>query len=125
MLQNYPGIRFERYEDDIIIHARREQIAQSILQKLQERFMQCGLSIHPTQTRIVCLTRSQTNNIVKEVHTFEMGGFEFAPQWVKEAGEWKLMILPSLTLSAKKTIMDKLSGFKLHTRTGVFTWLQI
>jgi group II intron reverse transcriptase/maturase len=53
MLQNYPGIRFERYADDIIIHARREQNAQSILQKLQIRFTQCGLSIHPAKTRIV------------------------------------------------------------------------
>ena len=33
MLQHYPGIRFERYADDIIIDVRREQIAQSILQK--------------------------------------------------------------------------------------------
>ena len=49
MPQNYPGIRFERYADDIIIHARRKEIAQSILQKLQERFIQCGLSIHPTK----------------------------------------------------------------------------
>jgi hypothetical protein len=32
MQQHYPGIRFERYADDIIIHARREQIAKSILQ---------------------------------------------------------------------------------------------
>ena len=27
MLQHYPGIRFERYADDIIIDVRREQIA--------------------------------------------------------------------------------------------------
>jgi retron-type reverse transcriptase len=118
MLQNYPGIRFERYADDIIIHARREQIAQSILQKLQVRFIQCGLSIHPTKTQIVCLTRSQTSKNVEEVHNFEMGGFVFTPQWVKEAGEWKLMILPSPSNSAKKTIMDKIRSLKLHTRTG-------
>jgi len=31
MLKNYPGIRFERYADNIIIHARRKQIAESIL----------------------------------------------------------------------------------------------
>jgi group II intron reverse transcriptase/maturase len=118
MLQNYPGIRFERYADDIIIHARREQIAQSILQKLQARFIQCGLSIHPTKTQIVCLTRSQTSNNVDEIHNFEMGGFMFRPQWVKEAGEWKLMILPSPSNSARKTIMDKIRSLNLHTRTG-------
>ena len=118
MLQNYPGIRFERYADDIIIHARREQIAQSILQKLEKRFSDCGLTIHRAKTQIVCLNRSETKQSVDCVHNFEMGGFVFRPQWVKKSGEWKLMILPSPSKSAKKTIMDKLRNQKLHTRTG-------
>ena len=95
MQQHYPGIWFERYADDIFIHARREQIAQSILQKLQIRFTACGLTIHPTKTRIICLERSQTKRSTSEIHTFEMGGYEFIPQWVKVEGEWKLLILPS------------------------------
>ena len=118
MLQHYPGIRFERYADDIIIHARREQIAQSILNKLHHRFTSCGLTIHPTKTQIVCLTRSQTNRSVTTVNTFEMGGFVFTPQWVQEGGERKLLILPSPSKSAKKRIMDKIRSLKLHTRTG-------
>ena len=80
MLQNYQGILFERYADGIIIHARREQIAQSILNKLQKRFTECGLTIHPTKTQIVCLIRSQTNSSVTSVNTLEMGGFVFTPQ---------------------------------------------
>ncbi|MBD0286462.1 MAG: group II intron reverse transcriptase/maturase [Flavisolibacter sp.] len=84
MKQNYPGIRFERYADDIIIHCRRQQIAGSILNKLHKRFTQCGLTIHPTKTQIVCLTRNPTKKDVREVHPFEMGGFEFKPQWVKK-----------------------------------------
>ncbi len=118
MLQNYPGIRFERYADDIIIHARREQIAQSILNKLQNRFTECGLTIHPIKTQIICLTRSQTKRSVNEVHTFEMGGYEFTPQWVKVEGEWKLLILPSPSKASKKSIMDKIRSLRLHTRTG-------
>jgi len=118
MLQNYPGIRFERYADDIIIHARREQIAQSILNKLHERFTECGLTIHPTKTKIVCLHRNPTKRSVNQVHTFEMGGYEFTPQWVKVDGEWKLLILPSPSKASKKAIMDKIRNLKLHTRTG-------
>lgn len=118
MLQNYPGIRFERYADDIIIHARREQIAQSILNKLQKRFTECGLTIHPTKTQIICLKRSQTKTRVNEVHTFEMGGFALTPQWVKVKGEWQLLILPSPSKASKKAIMDKIRRLRLHTRTG-------
>jgi RNA-directed DNA polymerase len=117
-LQNYPGIRFERYADDIIIHARREQIAQSILHKLQKRFTECGLTIHPTKTQIVCLTRNPLNKDVTKVHSFEMGGFVFTPQWVKDGEERKLLILPSPSGASKKAIMDKIRSLKLHTRTG-------
>jgi len=112
------SVRFERYADDIIIHARREQIGQSILNKLQKRFTECGLTIHPAKTQIVCLTRNALNKDVTKVHTFEMGGFVFTPKWVREESEWKLLILPSPSKSAKKTIMDKLRSLKLHTRTG-------
>ncbi len=118
MKHYYPGIRFERYADDIIIHARREQIAQSILNKLHNRFTECGLTIHPTKTQIVCLMRNQTKRSVNEVHTFEMGGYDFTPQWVKVEGEWKLLILPSPSKASKKRIMDKIRSPKLHTRTG-------
>jgi hypothetical protein len=118
MQQHYPGIRFERYADDIIIHARREQIAKSILQKLQVRFTECGLTIQPIKTQIICLKRNQTRKDVSEVHTFEMGGYEFTPQWVKVEGEWKLLILPSPSKAAKKRIMDKIRSLRLHTRTG-------
>jgi group II intron reverse transcriptase/maturase len=118
ILHHYPGIRFARYADDIIIHTRREQIAQSILNKLQKRFTECGLIIHPTKTQIICLTRSQTNRSVNDVHTFEMGGFDFTPQWVKVEGEWKLRILPSPSKASKKSIMDKIRSLRLHTRTG-------
>ena len=118
MLQNYPGIRFERYADDIIIHARRQQIAASILGKLQNRFSACGLTIHPVKTKIVYIQRDQTKQSIDENRNFEMGGFVFAPNWVKVAGEWKLQVLPSPSRAAKKNIMDKIRSLKLHTRTG-------
>jgi group II intron reverse transcriptase/maturase len=118
MLHHYPGIRFERYADDILIHTRREQIAQSILNKLQKRFTECGLTIHPTKTQIICVKRNPTKRSVNDVHIFEMGGFDFIPQWVKVEGEWQLLILPSPSKVSKKKIMDKIRSLRLHTRTG-------
>lgn len=118
MQQHYPGIRFERYADDIIIHARREQIAQSVLEKLNKRFSACGLTIHSTKTRIVCLDRSQTKGGTGEEHTFEMGGFVFAPRWVRVEGEHRLLVLPSPSRSSRKSIMNKIRSLQLHRRTG-------
>lgn len=68
MQQHYPGIRFERYADDIIIHCRREQIAQSILNKLHVRFTACGLTLNPDKTQIVCLQRSSPKHSINKVH---------------------------------------------------------
>ena len=118
MQKHYPGIRFERYADDIIIHARREQIAQSILRKLEERFSSCGLTIHPIKTQIICLTRNPKVKKESADHTFEMGGYAFKPKWLKLEGEWKLVILPTPSQTSKKTIMDKIRSLRLHTRTG-------
>jgi len=119
MKQHYTSIRFEGYADDIIIHTRRKQIAQSILGKLKKRFVVCGLSIHPIKTKIVCLDRTQPNKEAAK-RMYEMGGFEFKPQWVKVKGkgERKVVILPSPTQQSKKAIMDKVRSLKLHTRTG-------
>ena len=36
----------------------------------------------------------------------------------KAEGEWKLLVLPSPSRSARKSIMDKIRCLKLHTRTG-------
>lgn len=118
MQKHYPGIRFERYADDIIIHARREQIAQSILRKLEERFSSCGLTIHPIKTQIICLTRNPKEQKESANHSFEMGGYAFKPKWLKSEGEWKLVLLPKPSQTSKKTIMDKIGSLRLHTRTG-------
>ena len=63
-------------------------------------------------------TVSQTKRSVKDVHTFEMGGFAFTPKWVRMKGEWKLRIQPSPSKASKIAIMDKIRRLKLHTRTG-------
>ncbi|MEO6669421.1 MAG: group II intron maturase-specific domain-containing protein [Ferruginibacter sp.] len=47
-----------------------------------------------------------------------MVGFVFTAQWVKEGGEWKLLVLPSPSMSARKSIMDKVRSLRLHSRTG-------
>lgn len=118
MQKHYPGIRFERYADDIIIHARREQIAQSILRKLENRFSSCGLTIHPTKTKIVCLNRNPKEKKGGETHTFEMGGYEFRPKWLKCGDGWKTLILPTPSQVSKKKIMDEIRSLRIHTRTG-------
>ena len=53
MRRTYPGVLFERYADDAIVHCKTEQQAKAVLAAIRGRFEQCGLALHPTKTRIV------------------------------------------------------------------------
>ena len=53
MDRNYPGVRFERYADDAIVHCRSKEEARSVLEAIRGRFTECGLELHPEKTRIV------------------------------------------------------------------------
>ena len=53
MEKNHPGKPFARYADDGIAHCRSREDAEGLRDKLEKRFAECGLELHPTKTRIV------------------------------------------------------------------------
>ena len=57
MQRHFPGVRFERYADDAIVHCRTEQEARAVLDAIRGRFEQCRLELHPLKTRIVYCKR--------------------------------------------------------------------
>ena len=50
--KHWTGIQFERYADDIVCHCASEQEAQQLKIKLEQRFTDCGLTLHPKKTKI-------------------------------------------------------------------------
>jgi len=76
MQKQWPDVWFERYADDVICHCATEQEAQRLLESLQERLAACGLTLHPTKTRIVYCQDDRRRE--PHVNTrFEFLGFEF------------------------------------------------
>ncbi|MGR9108913.1 MAG: reverse transcriptase domain-containing protein [Gammaproteobacteria bacterium] len=76
MDRNYPGIPFERYADDAVVHCRSEEEAQRLKQVIAERMDQCGLTLHPEKTKIVYCKdgrRSQQYPVV----SFDFPGYCF------------------------------------------------
>jgi RNA-directed DNA polymerase len=53
MAGEFPGVAFERYVDDAVIHCVSENQAREVLAALQERMSEVGLALHPDKTRIV------------------------------------------------------------------------
>lgn len=46
-------VPFQRYADDAVCHCRTRSEAERLLGELTERFAECGLTLHPTKTKIV------------------------------------------------------------------------
>jgi retron-type reverse transcriptase len=64
MTREFPGIRFERYVDDAVVHCVSETQAHRVLAALVERMREVGLELHPDKTRIVCVPRAQEREVV-------------------------------------------------------------
>ena len=75
-------IRFERYADDMLVHCRREQEAQAVLAAIRGRFLQCGLEVHPTKTRIVYCKDDDRPGGSTQVQ-FDFLGYTFQPRRAK------------------------------------------
>ena len=53
MRRNHPTVQFERYADDVIVHAATRTKAETLLGSIRDRLKQCRLDIHPDKTQIV------------------------------------------------------------------------
>ena len=74
MQRNHPGIPFERYADDAICHCRSEEQAAALRNALEERFTDCGLTLHPEKTKIVyCKDDDRRGNYPNQKFDF-LGG---------------------------------------------------
>ena len=53
MVREFPGVPFERYCDDAVVHCVSQRQAHRVMAAIADRMAQVGLQLHPTKTRIV------------------------------------------------------------------------
>jgi hypothetical protein len=85
MQKSFPGLPFERYADDVIVHCRTEQQAESALLAIKQRRTRCRLEIHPQKTKIVYCKDSNRTGEARE-HSFDFLGFSFRPRRARNRG---------------------------------------
>jgi hypothetical protein len=79
MAERFPGMPFERYADDVIVHCRTEQQAQTLLHEVRERLRRCRLDVHQQKTKIVyCKDANRQGSA--DVEKFDFLGFTFRPR---------------------------------------------
>ncbi|MDR2155111.1 MAG: reverse transcriptase, partial [Burkholderiaceae bacterium] len=82
MARTYPGVPFERYADDIVIHLKSEAQAKRLRQHLEERMAQCNLALHPVKTKIVYCKDADRKGHYPNIG-FKFLGFDFRPRGAK------------------------------------------
>jgi group II intron reverse transcriptase/maturase len=119
MAREFPGVAFERYVDDAVVHCVSEAQADHVLGALQMRIREVGLELHPDKTRIVyCKDSNRLGSYEHTVFTFL--GFTFRARQVRlKSGKMFTGFNPGISNDALKKLGSRVRSWRLHRHTEV------
>ena len=117
MGRNYPDIPFERFADDGICHCRSEEQARGLRARLEERFAECGLELHPEKTQIVyCKDDDRRGDYPNQ--KFDFLGYTFRPRLARRRqGRIGVSFSPAVSDKALKAIRREVRRWQLQKRS--------
>ena len=117
MVREFPGVRFERYCDDAVVHCGSEEQARQVRDALADRLAQVGLELHPDKTRIVyCKDADRRGD--HEVTSFTFLGYKFRPRLAKNRwGKHFVYFLPAVSTDAIKAMGREIRSWHLARRS--------
>jgi RNA-directed DNA polymerase len=118
MARQFPGIAFERYVDDAVVHCVSKAQALLVVEAIGERMEQVGLRLHPDKTRIVyCQDGSRRGS--HEHTSFTFLGFTFRQRKARnKKGQYFSAFLPAISKDALNRLSAEVRSWRLHHRTG-------
>ena len=112
----YPGIQFERYADDAVVHCVSEHQAREVLAALGNRMEEVGLRLHPDKTRIVYCKDGKRRTSYEHT-SFTFLGFTFQARKARSRyGVNFTSFLPAISKDALKRIGREVRSWRLHMR---------
>jgi group II intron reverse transcriptase/maturase len=116
MTREFPGVRFERYVDDAVVHCISEAQAHRVLAALVERMREVGLELHPEKTRIVyCKDGRRRGSYEHTAFTFL--GYTFRPRGVRtKTGTMVTGFNPAISRDALTKIGAQVRSWGLHRK---------
>ena len=94
MRRTYPTIQFERYADDVIIHAKSQAQAEHSARSGPATSKECRLELHPEKTKIVYCQDDDRKGQHEHIK-FDFLGYTFRPRRAKNRLGEVLRELPS------------------------------
>lgn len=119
MNRNYPGITFERYADDVVVHCGSEAQAKGLKQAIAERMACCGLQLHPEKTKIVyCKDGNRAGQY--PVVSFDFLGYCFRARLSRNRyGQYFVNFSPAIAPKARKSIYAAVREWHLSRRSDL------
>lgn len=119
MARQYPGVAFERYCDDVVIHCRSEGEAHQVRDAVAKRLDACGgLQLHPGKTRVVYCKDGKRRGSCQHT-SFVFLGYGFRVRKVKtKRGVYFFSFNPAISDEAAKRIRAQIRAWRLHLRSG-------
>lgn len=119
MVREYPGVWFERFADDVVVHCVTERQARQVQDAIGRRLAEVGLLMHPDKTRVVYCKRSGRHLGFDQV-SFTFCGYMFRPRkaYDKVRKETYTGFLPAVAPGKLTDMSRKIAARRLHRRTN-------
>jgi group II intron reverse transcriptase/maturase len=113
-----PGVEFERFADDAVVHCVSERQALYVLGQIRNRMEEVGLTLHPDKTKIVFCGRDRRFDGLKPT-SFTFLGFTFRRRPARSRrDEIFTSFLPAVSKEALKKMSGVVRAWRLHSLTG-------
>ncbi|HRF62544.1 MAG TPA: group II intron reverse transcriptase/maturase [Candidatus Competibacter sp.] len=112
--RNLSSVRFCRYADDGVVHCKSLAQAKLALDRIGERFRECGLELHPGKTRIVYCQDVNRRKAHPDVQ-FTFLGYTFRPR--KAVDKYQRVYVnftPAVGRDALKAMRQTIRGWHLQ-----------
>jgi hypothetical protein len=117
MARELPGVAFERYVDDAVVHCVTERQAHEVLAAIRKRMEDVGLALHPDKTRIVYCRDGRRRGSYEHT-SFTFLGFTFRARGARgKNGRMFTSFLPAISKDALKKVNATVRSWRLHRRT--------
>ncbi len=117
MARRFPEVPFERYCDDVIVHARSERHARFLWAAIAKRLAECGLELNEQKTRVVyCKDDDRRGSY--EPTSFDFLGYTFRPRLSKNRfGKHFLNFSAAVSSEAKTRMRREMRRWRVNLRS--------
>ncbi len=119
MAREFPGVRFERYVDDVVVHATTRGQAEQLRSAIATRMAEVGLELHPDKTKIV-YCKDDNRRGQHEHAEFTFLGYTFRTRSARNKhGRMFASFLPAVSRDALVAMGRQVRRWRIHLRVGV------